>query len=248
MAPVRGGSEQLRFVHALCVMQIPGLPFKARSLQFLRQLLAPERRNTCVAAARRVSPELKQLQEAHPGRLVLTHVDVADESSISDWAKGLAEQGTKLDVVINNAGVYGPRSQQLDSMTRDIVLDVFTTNALGPLLVVQQLRRQRVLKRPALVANVTSKMGSVDDNTSGACYAYRASKSALNIMTKSMAIDLAPEGVTCVLLHPGYVRTPMTGGAGLIDVDASVGGMISVLETRELSGRWYAFDGKEIPW
>jgi hypothetical protein len=55
-------------------------------------LLAPERRNTCVAAARRVSPELKQLQEAHPGRLVLTHVDVADESSISDWAKGLAEQ------------------------------------------------------------------------------------------------------------------------------------------------------------
>lgn len=92
-------------------------------------------------------------------------------------------------------------------------------------------------------------MGSNDDNSSGACYAYRASKAALNIVTKSMAIDLAPEGVTATLLHPGYVRTPMTGGAGLIDVDASVGGMLRVLEgDAPLAGRWYAFDGKEIPW
>ena len=62
--------------------------------------------------------------------------------------------------------------------------------------------------------------------------------------TKSLSIDLEPEGVTRVLLHPGYVRTPMTGGAGLIDVATSVGGMLSVLETKPLNGRWYAFDGK----
>ncbi|GBF89706.1 short-chain dehydrogenase [Raphidocelis subcapitata] len=236
---------------------VTGCSSSGIGLEFLKQLLKPERKNTCVAAARRVSPELQRLADANPGRLLITNLDVADEAS-----------GTKVDVVINNAGIYGPSRQDLDTVDAALMLQagaglgllgreadafrlafghatrhhVFTTNALGPLLVVQQLRKHGLLKRPAT-------MGSVDDNTSGACLAYRASKSALNIISKSLSIDLAGEGVTTVLLHPGYVRTPMTGGAGLIDVDMSVGGMLSVLESgRQLQGRWYAWDGKEIPW
>jgi NAD(P)-dependent dehydrogenase (short-subunit alcohol dehydrogenase family) len=121
--------------------------------------------------------------------------------------------------LINNAGVYGPSSQSIDRVDAKLLSDVFAVNAAGPLLVTQQLRAAGALARPALVANITSKMGSVDDNTSGACYAYRASKAALNIMTKSLSLDLAPEGVQVALLHPGYVRTPMTGGAGLISTE-----------------------------
>lgn len=219
--------------------------------QFVRQLLAPERNNTLVAAARRVSPELQRLADANPGRLVLTDLDVADEASIKAWAGGVKKQVNqaclllplqpparktshttpniqkpsqilqvgKVDVLINNAGVYGPSSQSIDRVDAKLLSDVFAVNAAGPLLVTQQLRAAGALARPALVANITSKMGSVDDNTSGACYAYRASKAALNIMTKSLSLDLAPEGVQVALLHPGYVMTPMTGGAGLISTE-----------------------------
>ncbi|GAB4820963.1 hypothetical protein N2152v2_008009 [Parachlorella kessleri] len=92
-------------------------------------------------------------------------------------------------------------------------------------------------------------MGSIDDNTSGGCYSYRASKAALNIVTKSLAIDLQSEGITSVLLHPGYVRTDMTGWQGLVTAEASAAGLLHVLESgRPLNGRWYAYDGKEIPW
>jgi len=80
-------------------------------------------------------------------------------------------------------------------------------------------------------------------------YAYRASKAALNIVNKSMSIDLAGRGITAVLLHPGYVRTRMTGGQGLIDVQTSVSGMLSVLESNSpLNGHWYDYKAEEIPW
>jgi NAD(P)-dependent dehydrogenase (short-subunit alcohol dehydrogenase family) len=98
---------------------------------------------------------------------------------------------------------------------------------------------------------VTSKVGSVDDNKSGGGYAYRSSKSALNIITKSMSIDLAPENIVATLLHPGYVRTDMTSGNGLITMEQSVSGMLSVLENHsdeELQGSWRDYKNEEIPW
>ena len=179
-----------------------------------------------------------------------TQLDVCSPASVEAWADAVGCLAGHVDVLINNAGIYGPRASLNDVAAED-ALAVFSTNALGPLLVVQSLRRRGLLggAAPTLVANVSSKVGSVDDNKSGGGYAYRASKAALNIITKSLSVDLAGEGVTATLLHPGWVITEMTGGQGLIDARTSVEGMLGVLESgRELQGAWHAFDGKPIPW
>ena len=105
------------------------------------------------------------------------------------------------------------------------------------------------MRAGGVVANVSSKMGSSGDNTSGGSYAYRAAKAALVIVSKSMAIDLGPRGVRVITLHPGWVRTDMTDHNGLIDVDQSVGGMARVIECvsdYEL-GAFVAFDGQVVP-
>ena len=101
--------------------------------------------------------------------------------------------------------------------------------------------------RPGMIAVA---VGSVDDNGSGKGYAYRASKAALNIVNKSMSIDLADRGVWCQLLHPGWVRTRMTEGRGLIDADESAAGLIKAMEGEygPINGCWYDYKGDEIPW
>ncbi|MDX8381019.1 MAG: SDR family NAD(P)-dependent oxidoreductase, partial [Ghiorsea sp.] len=134
-----------------------------------------------------------------------------------------------IGLLINNAGIYGPYGEQdLDSITSAAMLDVFNVDCIGPLRVVQQLK-SRVIKVGGTIANVSSKMGSNADNSSGGTYAYRAAKAALVIVSKSMAIDFQPEGVSVITLHPGWVSTDMTHQSGLIDVATSVSGMTDVI-------------------
>ncbi|KAL3150943.1 hypothetical protein ABBQ32_000688 [Trebouxia sp. C0010 RCD-2024] len=213
-------------------------------LEWARQLVS--KGNKVIGSCRNPSEaaELQKLGVAHIAKL-----DVADPSSIESWGRDLAGQVDHIDVVINNAGVYGRRVDYA-TVTADDMLFTYRANTIGPLLIVQQLLKNRLIGKPgSVVGNVTSKVGSVEDNGSGGSYAYRASKSALNNVNKSLSIDLGSEGVTCVLLHPGYVRTDMTGQNGLIDVDESVSGMMSVLESDlPLNGRWYDFKRETIPW
>jgi len=125
---------------------------------------------------------------------------------------------------------------------------VFNIDCVGPLRVVQQLK-ERMIQAGGTIANISSKMGSSEDNGSGGTYAYRAAKAGLIIISKSMAIDLKPSGVSVVTLHPGWVTTDMTHQSGLIDVSTSVAGMtdvISRVDDYEL-GQFVAFDGKVIP-
>ena len=156
-----------------------------------------------------------------------------------------------LHLVINSAGVYGPKKesgQSLETVTPEEMSVVFDVNCVGPLRVVQHLRNRLVNGR-GVIANISSKMGSSADNTSGGCYAYRASKAALVIVSKSMAVDLQPHGVGVITLHPGWVRTDMTDHSGLIDVVTSVAGMTHVIDRiadYDL-GAFVAFDGKVIP-
>jgi NAD(P)-dependent dehydrogenase (short-subunit alcohol dehydrogenase family) len=158
-----------------------------------------------------------------------------------------------VDILINNAGVYGGRIN-LDTVTTQDMQDVFQVNTIGPLLTIQQLHKKNLLggaNKPTLIANVSSKVGSIDDNKSGGGYAYRASKCALNIVTKSLSIDLASENIVATLLHPGYVQTDMTQGGGIINAEQSVSGMLSVLEKHseeELQGRFRDYKNEEIPW
>ena len=187
-------------------------------------------------------------KEVGESRLAVVALDVADETSIASWAQGLGAlepvqaHGGSIDVVINNAGTTGTDGYskwELEDMTADEMMHVYKINTVGPLLVTQQLVKRGLIGDPgslipvSLVGNVTSKVGSVDDNGSGKGYAYRASKAALNIVNKSMSIDLADRGIWCQLLHPGWVRTRMTEGRGLIDADESARGLIRCVIFRE---------------
>lgn len=157
----------------------------------------------------------------------------------------------RVDLLINNAGIYGPSKgdgQSLESVTPEAMREVFDVDCVGPLRVVQHLLPG--LGDRAVIANVSSKMGSSGDNTSGGCYAYRAAKAALVIVSKSMAVDLEPRGVRVITLHPGWVRTDMTDHSGLIDPEESVAGMMRVIESVEQyePGAFVAFDGREVPY
>lgn len=188
--------------------------------------------------------------------------DVSSPSSIAAWADGLASDlaagggsAPSLDLVIHNAGVA--RWEGIEDLDGEAMVDVFRTNTVGPLLTTQALLRVKAIGRgknhPCTAAFITSKMGSVADNGSGGTYSYRASKAALNICVASLAIDLAPRGVCATLLHPGYVRTDMTRGNGLISVEECVTGLLGVLEAGaagevELAGAWHDYKRDAIPW
>ena len=129
------------------------------------------------------------------------------------------------------------------------MLEVFHVDCVGPLRVVQFLK-ERIIKARGVIANISSKMGSSADNSSGGAYAYRAAKAALVIVSKSMAMDLQPDGVRVISLHPGWVKTDMTHHSGLIDVETSVAGMASVIEHVNdcEPGSFVAFDGQRVPY
>ena len=193
--------------------------------EFCRQLKA--KNNVVIAGCR--DPDMMA-----PGLFDdVYQLDVASQQSIDAFAEAVASKYPHLDVVINNAGVYGERVG-FGEMTAETMLHVFNVNAVGPLMVTKALMKKNVLggKAGTTLVHITSKMGSVDDNGSGGSYAYRASKSALNIISKSLSIDLAPSNVNSTLLHPGWVITDMVNNQGLITTEQSVSGMLNVLESK----------------
>jgi NAD(P)-dependent dehydrogenase (short-subunit alcohol dehydrogenase family) len=156
----------------------------------------------------------------------------------------------RIDLLINNAGIYGPKdaAQDLEQIGAEAMLEVFDVDCVGAVRVAQHLL-PRLVKARGVIANISSKMGSSADNGSGGSYAYRAAKAALVIVSKSMAVDLAPRGVRVITLHPGWVRTDMTDHSGLIDVEESVRGLAGVIERIDTypAGAFVAFDGKIVP-
>ncbi|WP_167632079.1 SDR family oxidoreductase [Mariprofundus ferrooxydans] len=179
----------------------------------------------------------------------------SDKLHLLRWDVGSDQPPTgklpeSIDLLINNAGIYGPgkNGQSLSNITSADMLAVFNIDCAGPLRVVQRLQSR--LAHGGVIANISSKMGSSADNSSGGTYAYRAAKAGLIIVSKSMAVDLAPQGVHVITLHPGWVRTDMVQQTGLIDVSTSVAGMAAVIASaRDYDpGQFIAFDGKIVPY
>jgi NAD(P)-dependent dehydrogenase (short-subunit alcohol dehydrogenase family) len=206
-------------------------------LELARQFQA--RGDEVIAVCRRPSDELTGL-----GVRVIDGVDVADESGLERLTDGIGDR--EVDVLVNNAGVLSDES--LDDLDVDRIRRQFEINALGPLRVTAALRP--ALGRGAKVAIITSRMGSIDDNTSGGRYGYRMSKAAVNMAGRSLAHDLKPAGVAVAILHPGFVRTEMTGNAGLVDPPESAAGLIARIDelTLESSGSFWHANGEPLPW
>ncbi|MGE5504093.1 MAG: SDR family oxidoreductase [Actinomycetota bacterium] len=171
--------------------------------------------------------------------------DVADFAAVSRLESTL--KGVAIDVLLNNAGVYGEQ-QDFGGIDADEFLRVMRINTLAPLKMAEAFVNH--LTGPKVIAAVSSKMGSIADNTSGGSYAYRAGKAALNMVIKTLANDLGPRGVVTVALSPGWVRTDMGGPSAPLDAPTAVAGMRNVLAgmTPQHSGRFYHWDGSEVPW
>jgi NAD(P)-dependent dehydrogenase (short-subunit alcohol dehydrogenase family) len=193
-----------------------------------------------LGACRSPSPELKKL-----GVEVVDGVDVSDEEGI---AKLVAAVGSrKVDLLVNNAGilVWGDSLEKLDV---EGIRKQFEVNALGPLLVTQALRSR--LGKGSKVALITSRMGSIDDNSSGGGYGYRMSKAALNMAGKSLAVDMKAAGVAVAILHPGMVKTDMIRGHGQVEPDEAATGLLARIDELSLEnsgGFWHA-NGERLPW
>ncbi len=182
------------------------------------------------------------------GDITIRTLDVADFDAVSGFGDSLA--GRSVDLLINNAGLYGPRNVAHDGADERIWQDVFTVNTIAPLRVCATLAGAVARSDHKRMVTLTSKMGSIADNTSGGAYIYRSTKAALNSVMKSLSHDLRPQGITVAVFHPGWVRTDMGGPSALIDTTESVTGMRRVIASLNLddSGRFFNYDGREVPW
>ena len=155
-----------------------------------------------------------------------------------------------IDMLINNAGIYGSDNNKFGHVDVQSWINTFQVNSIAPLKVAEALIEQVRMGRRKIIACLSSKMGSMADNGSGGSYIYRSSKAALNAVVKSMAVDLRAEGITCVALHPGWVKTDMGGPNAEISTRESVTRMCDILlsSTPADSGRFIDIDGTDIPW
>ena len=183
------------------------------------------------------------------GGLVSVHtLDISDKAQIQALAYEL--RGEAIDILINNDGVYGSMDHQFGNVDEANWLETFKVNTIGPLNMAENFVEHVARSNKKMIATVSSKMASMEDNTSGGSYIYRSSKAALNAVVKSMSIDLAPKGISCVLLHPGWVRTDMGGPHGEITTRESVKQIFNTLENATLddAGNFYEIDGSIIGW
>ncbi len=205
-------------------------------LELARQLA--ERGDAVTVTCREPSAALTDL-----GVRSITGIDVTDDASVSGLADALS--GQSLDVLIHNAGVLSRES--LDDLDFDRIRRQFEINTLGPLRVIAALRGN--LHSGSKVGIVTSRMGSIEDNSSGGMYGYRISKAGANMVGRSLAHDLADQGIAVALLHPGMVATDMTGGNGIPPADAARG-LIARMDalTLDSSGGFEHAEGYALPW
>ena len=194
------------------------------------------------------SDALQSLKAVHGDELQLLTLDVTNSTEIQAAVSSLA--GQPVNLLINNAGLYQSRSDDAESLATETWLQEFHVNAIAPFMVTRALRGNLAAADDALVAMISSKMGSMSDNTSGGAYSYRSSKAALNAVTVCLAQDLASDGTRVVALHPGWVRTDMGGANAPVDASQSASGlrkvMISIDETQ--NGGFFDYTGAAIPW
>ncbi len=197
------------------------------------------RGDSVVAVCRTPSPSLVRL-----GVRVESGVDVSDAAKVD--ALGRALEGTTLDVIINNAGMLG--YDALGSIDYDSIRSQFEANAIGPLRVTERLLP--LVPAGGKIVLITSRMGSIADNTSGSMYGYRMSKAALNMAGSSLARDLKPRGIAVAVLHPGYVRTAMTGNQGSIDAHVAASSLLERIDELRLetTGHFLHANGETLPW
>ncbi|SFK56162.1 NAD(P)-dependent dehydrogenase, short-chain alcohol dehydrogenase family [Nitrosomonas aestuarii] len=218
-------------------------------LEFVRQYADDGWRVLACTRNPSTSSELNQLAAQFPDVIHIHALDVTNHEQIAQLSHELSTD--KIDLLINNAGVYPTvRGATFHQVDYDAWGHAFKVNSMAPLKMADAFFSQISRSELKKIVSITSKMGSVADNRGGGSYVYRSSKSALNIVMKSLALDLESKGFIVALLHPGWVRTDMGGPNGLISAEKSVSGMRHVIDglTHTDTGKFFAFDGQIVPW
>lgn len=191
--------------------------------------------------------QLQQLQHQF-SNISLHSLDIGNPKQITALAQELRNQ--PIDILMNNAGIYGPTDVRFGHTDEERWLECFRINSIAPLKVMEAFVEHVSASQRKTIACLSSKMGSMGDNGSGGGYIYRSSKAALNAALKSASIDLAPRNIKVAILHPGWVRTDMGGPNAEITVEQCAARLRNTLDTIDLnsSGQFIDIDGSLIPW
>ena len=217
-------------------------------LEFARQYLADGWQVYAACRDPASASELRQLAEDGGGKLRILAMDVADAESVKAAAAELDKQA--IDLLLNNAGVGGARGQTIGNIDYEAWAKVLEVNTLGPMRVSEVFVDHVARSERKLIVTLTSGMGSIADNTSGGSIAYRSSKAAVNMVMRSLAIDLAPRGITCVVVNPGWVQTDMGGPNANLTPAESVTRLRHLIENLgpTHSGKFFNHDGRQYDW
>ena len=173
-------------------------------------------------------------------------LDLLDDKSMDELIHRLDE--VPIDLVINNAGIF--HDEQFNGLNHDLWLDEMKVNAISPISLTHRLKNNLINGKDKKVVFISSQMGSIDDNYSGNYYFYRSSKAALNASAKSISIDWKDDGISVLILHPGWVQTDMGGKTAKITVEESVSGMIDLINNHNLkdTGAFLNYSGRKMEW
>lgn len=191
---------------------------------------------------------LNALAASSKGLVKVHAMNVADAASVTACAKAL--EGTALDIIINNAGIYGPKQQSAGDMDYAGWAETHAVNTMGPLRVAVAFKEHLKRSSTRKMVAITSQMGSIAQGGGRGFYAYRSSKTALNMVINLLANDWRDEGITTLAMHPGWVRTDMGGPQAPLSPEESVSGMRKVIAalTPAGSGTYLDYAGKPIAW
>jgi len=220
-------------------------------LEMVRQYVAQGGRVFAACRIPEKADALRQLARQYPDQVVIVQLEVTDQTQIDSSVEAVSAKTESLDIVINNAGINPPRSEQtLETITAEMMLHVLNVNAVSSLMVSKAF--VRLLKpgdNPRLV-QISSQLGSLERKTSGGTYAYTTSKAAMNMVARALAGDLAQYGITTVTMHPGWVQTDMGGPEAALQVEEAMTTMIKTLDklNPKKVGYFMQWDGGELPW
>lgn len=215
-------------------------------LEFVRQYASE---NWQVFASCRNLGHAKELHHlAHYfGNITLLQLDVTNSIQLDQLSERYSDM--PIDLLINNAGMYGDE-EELGNIPIESMKNTFLTNAIAPLKITEAFLKNVAKSHLKTIVSLSSKMGSIKDNHSGGSYSYRASKAALNMVMKSLSVDLKDKNIKVFTLHPGWVKTEMGGSGAMITTEQSVGNMRSLLLrlTERDTGSFYDHLGNQLEW
>ena len=216
-------------------------------LEFVRQWSAG---GDAVYALCRDPSRADELHAIAADRVSVLPCNVQDDRSVQDAAQAVLAAIDHVDLLVNNAGTFGQRGGALAAVDLDDVRRVHEVNTLGPLRVTRAFKPLLERAHGAKIVHVTSRMGSIADNSSGTAWGYRMSKAALNMACVNMAHEFDPERLTTFVIHPGWVRTDMGGGAAPLGIEEAVTAMRETIDRADASahGTFVDLHGEPIPW